>query len=230
MGVTLGIECSQRQSSVAVRGSDGVVRSAILESASGIDDQLLIQIDSLIRAVGAGPQDLSLVGASLGPGGFTGLRISLATAKMLAKTCRCDLVGVPTAAVAVHTWRAKAQSHADVVVGVALATKRSETWLAIAGGGNVVQQGQVVDEDGLGHHLQASKATILLADDTFPEALRQVAHCAGATVQLLECSSSACLELAEAQWRNGHTVAPEALVPLYPREPEAVRVFQGPKS
>ncbi len=229
MGVTLGIECSQRQGSVAVRGSDGVVKMTALESASGIDDQLMIVIDQLVRDVGARPRDLSLIGVSLGPGGFTGLRISMATAKVLAKTCQCALVGVPTAAVASQTWRQQTPAQADAKIGVALATKRCETWFTVISDDGPIGAGCLVDQQGLEDMMQANRPSIVLADATFPDELRQVVEQSGGTVHPLQCDSSACLVLAEASWRQGELVDPEALIPLYPREPEAVRVFQGPR-
>ncbi|HJO15763.1 MAG TPA: tRNA (adenosine(37)-N6)-threonylcarbamoyltransferase complex dimerization subunit type 1 TsaB [Phycisphaerales bacterium] len=227
MGVILAIECSQRQGGVSVRGRDGIVRTALLESASGVDDQLLPEIDRLLCASGDCPADISLVGASIGPGGFTGLRITIATVKMLAKACQCDVVGVPTASIAAVQWRGTHPG--DAPVAVALATKRGETWLTVVdGSGHHIEQGQQVDAPTAQRVLGACGVHVLLADETLPEAFQAVAQSIGATIEPLWCTSEACLALTEQAHAAGQLSDVESLIPLYPRAPEAVRVFQPP--
>lgn len=227
MGVTLAIECSQRQGGVSVRGRDGIVRTALLESASGVDDQLLPEIDRLLCASGDRPADISLVGASIGPGGFTGLRITIATVKMLAKSCQCDVVGVPTASIAAAQWWGTHPD--DAPVAVALATKRGETWLTVVdGSGHHIEQGQQVDAPTAQRVLGARGAHVLLADEALPEAFRAAAHSIGATIEPLGCTSEACLALTEQALAAGQLSDVESLIPLYSRAPEAVRVFQPP--
>jgi tRNA threonylcarbamoyladenosine biosynthesis protein TsaB len=227
VGVTLAIECSQRQGGVSVRGRDGIVRTALLESASGVDDQLLPEIDRLLCASGDRPADISLVGASIGPGGFTGLRITIATVKMLAKACQCDVVGVPTASIAAAQWRG---THPDEApVAVALATKRGETWLTVVdGSGHHIEQGQQVDAPTAQRVLRACGAHVLLADEALPEAFQAAAQSIGATIEPLGCTSEVCLALTERALAAGQLSDVESLIPLYPRAPEAVRVFQPP--
>ena len=100
MKIHLAIEASQRFGTIAVQAQGDEVRVSAIESASGIDDQLMLQIDHMVRDLGGVPADLGLIGVSIGPGGFTGLRVATATAKALAMTTGCDLVGVPSAVVA----------------------------------------------------------------------------------------------------------------------------------
>ncbi|MCH2141290.1 MAG: tRNA (adenosine(37)-N6)-threonylcarbamoyltransferase complex dimerization subunit type 1 TsaB, partial [Phycisphaerales bacterium] len=92
MSVVLGIECSQRLGGVALQAGEGQVSQERLESASGVDDQLMLAIDRLFREAGQAPSTLELIGLSIGPGGFTGLRVAVSTARMLAMTTGCRIV------------------------------------------------------------------------------------------------------------------------------------------
>jgi tRNA threonylcarbamoyladenosine biosynthesis protein TsaB len=57
-------------------------------------EQLLDELDGLLGEVGLIPPDLAGICVGVGPGSFTGLRIGLATAKVLAYSLSLPLVGV----------------------------------------------------------------------------------------------------------------------------------------
>lgn len=56
--------------------------------------KLLPAIDQVVKTAGWQPQDLDRIVVAQGPGSFTGLRIAVTTAKMLAWTLKKDLVGI----------------------------------------------------------------------------------------------------------------------------------------
>lgn len=68
-------------------------------------EELLARIDALLGSAGIRPADLDGLVVGTGPGGFTGLRVGLATAKGLAVALRVPLVGVPTAAALLEAAR-----------------------------------------------------------------------------------------------------------------------------
>ncbi len=61
-------------------------------------EELLVRLQSLLRARGVGLADLGAIVVGTGPGAFTGLRVGLATAKALASGLGVPLVGVATSA------------------------------------------------------------------------------------------------------------------------------------
>lgn len=220
MSITLAIECSQRGGGVAVRGASGDIQTAMLTSASGVDDRLITEIDQLFRNANLAPADLTLVGISIGPGGFTGLRVAVSTAKMLALTTGCLIVPVASARVAaasrVHRQR----------VAVVLASRRGTAWLTRVGA-NVEIEGTpgLVDISSFEQAIDGCEAVI--ADAHLPDDMAHIAAAHSLPCEDPRFDPAKCLELAEAGLSRGEQVDPHCLEPLYPRIPEAVRLFDA---
>ncbi len=91
----LGIETSTRAASVAVVSDDKVLAEVIQESNSPHSETLQVQIEEVLKNSGVG-EKIDAVAISIGPGSFTGLRIGLAAAKILAYAWKIKIIGVPT--------------------------------------------------------------------------------------------------------------------------------------
>src|SRR5262245_9350766 len=102
--VMLAIETSQRRGGVAVRDAQGRAHLEWLDPQSRHDDDLIAAIDRLYARLGLAPRHTQAVAVSVGPGGFTGLRIAVSAAKMLAETLGAELVAVPTALVGAESY------------------------------------------------------------------------------------------------------------------------------
>jgi tRNA threonylcarbamoyladenosine biosynthesis protein TsaB len=95
----LALDTATRQPALALARPDGQVLAArSWTSRHRHGEQLLSELDALLGEVGAGPRHLRGLVVGTGPGSFTGLRIGLATAKVLAYSLSVPLVGVPTTA------------------------------------------------------------------------------------------------------------------------------------
>lgn len=178
------------------------------------DDDLMPAIDRLLRRIGAAPRDLARVGVSIGPGGFTGLRIAVTTAKVIAFATGAACVGVPTARVV-----ARRAVHAGRPFAVALASKGESAWVttfdasgAESGPGRLRA---AADLPGLG-------VPLLIADRFLPDAMRAACTRLGIAVVPPVFDPLACLELTAA----AAPCDPVLLAPIYPREPEAVRLWR----
>lgn len=57
---------------------------------------LMESIDTCLKRLGCAPQDLDCLGAGIGPGSFTGIRIGVATMRMMAQVLSRPVVGIPT--------------------------------------------------------------------------------------------------------------------------------------
>jgi tRNA threonylcarbamoyladenosine biosynthesis protein TsaB len=229
--VVLAIETSQRPpgAGVAVRVGEGAVEVELIAHGSGSprhDDDLLPAIDRLFRRVGLAPADLSggrgSVGVSVGPGGFTGLRIAVTTAKMFAEALGAAVVAVPSALVAAEHYEG------DGPLVVALASKAETFWSAHLKRSEVEGAWRVARPPGIisAAELPIDEIAAVLADAHFPSAAR--ARCEHAGVPVIEpvFDPAACLAVTERLLDAGERSDPLALTPSYPRPPEAVTIWE----
>ncbi|MEZ6233244.1 MAG: tRNA (adenosine(37)-N6)-threonylcarbamoyltransferase complex dimerization subunit type 1 TsaB [Phycisphaerales bacterium] len=232
------------------RGESVIDQEPVRGRAGRQDDDLMPAIDRLVRRAGLSARDVERVAVSIGPGGFTGVRVAVATAKALGETImlcsgtRACCVGVPTARVAAwHRCReataSRTGAYADAFV-VALASKRDTAFLSVFDrsgepvAGVVPASGAIGDAAAL-HTLAGDDAarsgepriTVIVCDRHLPEAMREEATRLGLLIAPLRLSAAACARVAA----TIQPVDPLALLPLYPREPEAVtkwRALHGP--
>jgi tRNA threonylcarbamoyladenosine biosynthesis protein TsaB len=180
----------------------------------------MTEIDHLFQMTNHVPAELSLLGVSIGPGGFTGLRVAVSTAKMLALTTGCAVVPVASAQVAAasrpHTQR----------VAVVLASRRGTAWLTrIEPNLDIIGTPGLVDTNTLGQAIEGCK--VILADSHLSEDMAQIVAAQSLIREDPVFDPVKCLELAEAGLSRDQQVDPHCLEPLYPRIPEAVRLFDA---
>ena len=94
-GVTLGIETSGLEGSIALRWDGTCVDQCILERRRHAQS-LISQVQFLLRKHQLAPRDVDLVAVSHGPGSFTGLRVGVVFAKTFAFASGCRLAAVDT--------------------------------------------------------------------------------------------------------------------------------------
>ncbi len=94
----LAIDTSGMSSSVAVGDpATGQVAAEVnVRRRRTHSEQLMEHIDTVLHLAGVEGKSLTGIAVSTGPGSFTGLRIGLATAKVLAYTWQIPIVGVDT--------------------------------------------------------------------------------------------------------------------------------------
>lgn len=211
--------------SVGLRDASGDIEVLARERivpAKRHDDALMRTIELAMANAARSPKSLDVVVVSCGPGGFTGLRVAITAAKMIAATTGCACAPVPSALVAVCSFQERGDGER---IAVAMAGKRGTAWVAwIDTNASVEQQldaamkGVVVDQSQFVAEATARRIDTLIADAHAPESIRDAANDAGIQVVPPDFTSDACLSLA---W-SVKPIDPLALAPLYPREPEAV--------
>jgi tRNA threonylcarbamoyladenosine biosynthesis protein TsaB len=96
--VILGLDTSTPATAVAVWAPDGPAVECRDDPAPGARPghaaRLLVLVEAAFREAGAGWEDIERIAAGVGPGGFTGLRLGVATARALAQARDLPLVGV----------------------------------------------------------------------------------------------------------------------------------------
>ena len=216
----IAMEISQRDGGVAVRCPDGSILVERLTSSTRRGDALMPAVESICRQAGITPGDLEGIGVSIGPGGFTGLRIGIAAAKMLSWSLDIPLVAMQTALLAAET-----AGDLDGLMAVVLASKDDTCWLTLvegaSGSRSISQAGTLVEPEMFLATIQG--VDHLLVDEHLPESM--AGH--GLITRRPEFDPAVLLEMTERRLASGETVDPLELSPLYPREPEAVRLWDS---
>ncbi|MGA1401045.1 MAG: tRNA (adenosine(37)-N6)-threonylcarbamoyltransferase complex dimerization subunit type 1 TsaB, partial [Phycisphaerales bacterium] len=128
---TLAIELSARIGSVALRDLDGRIAQRRFEPGDRRREPLLPEIDRLVRDASMRPDQLRAIGVSTGPGGFTGLRISIAATKGIATALRLPVVAVPSTLVMAESVLIADSGSIRGATSVLtmVASKRGSAWL-----------------------------------------------------------------------------------------------------
>lgn len=226
-GVIAAIEASGPRASVAVGRRDAVLRLEPVAASLGHHDDLMAALARAVEVIGASPGDLAEVRVSIGPGGFTGLRIAVATAKMLALATRCRLVAVPEALAAAHA----AEEIAPGPMCVCLAGKGGQYWSSLdptdrSSDGQVMSAKELAAESarrGIGRIVLTQPA------ERFAD-LVVAAQGAGLNVLVVDPSAAHVWTAGADLAAGGVWADPSSLCPLYPREPEAVRLWRERQS
>lgn len=227
--VLLAVETSQRDGSVALQIAGKMCGTVHFPCGGRHEDRLLPSIDELMQANELQPRDLDAVAVSIGPGGFTGLRIAVSTAKGIAETTDCSTIAVPSALVAAEHVRSRVEPGGRVLV--ASASKKDTCWLTLL---ECVPEGWDEVEGG-GIHVvdpppEATVAlcegALLIADEHIPSAFKESVSSIVQGLEEPHLDAEACARIASWMLGRGETVDPLDMQPLYPREPEAVRSWR----
>lgn len=225
-GLTLAIETSNPGAgaggvALARVRDDGVefLGERDLAPSGRHDDALMPAVDALLTGAGLGPRDLHCVAVSIGPGGYTSVRIAVMTAKAICEATGAHCIGVPTASVAAAGYAGDAER-----VLVTLASKRGACWAASVSTSDTadVDAWGIVDAESIAERVRASGMSVALVDEHLPDTVVEALRGAGVRLESICLRASACLRAA----MRVSPVDPAELVPIYPREPEAVRKWR----
>jgi len=223
------METSNRNGGVALRTGGGDIHVKPLVEKHRHDDALMPAIERLCTDAGVRPADLDVIGVSVGPGGFTGVRIAVVTAKVLAEVLGCDLVEVPTAEVVAASVPVRTGDSTGNLA-VCLSAKRDTVWVqrfaAEKGRWRSTRPGAVIRAA----DLLAEPTDLVAADEHLPEEAKAACRSAGTEIIEPRFDPVKCLELTLEKLALGETVTPLDLLPLYPREPEAVSKWRERKA
>ena len=219
--IILSLELSQRDGTVSMSNRDGAESTKTVHTSSRGVDTVFPTISKIAEELSISPRSIELVAVSIGPGGFTGLRTSVAIAKMISFSTGATIIPVETALVTVASLKTD-KGFYYVLSGV----KHDAFWLSkihlqtkerccSASISCVAELEKSINE-----------ADGVFADSFAPEALP--ALCLNNDVPLFnsEPNAQALLRLGRELYNSGVSVDPLKVSPLYPREPGAVRMWK----
>lgn len=127
--ILLAIETAGSVCAAAVLRGASLQASESLPMRHGHGEALLPMVDRVVAAAGLRPQQLEVVAAAVGPGGFTGIRVGLAAAHGIALATGARLVGVTNFA-AVASATAPLAPECPTLL-VALDSRRADLYLQL---------------------------------------------------------------------------------------------------
>jgi len=221
----LAITGSQRSVGVAAWREGGAVIAVDHVEPSRDRDWLWPSIDEACGRAGLAPAALTWIAVDVGPGGFSGLRTTIAAAQSIATVHGLPCIAVPSAlAAASSTWPAAAPDAPELAHAV-LAVKGSTAWIATLARdqrGWLQREASVIEWGSWVPHA----GSILLADAHCPAAIVQVCQAHAVPVVEPTWTGAGVMMAARRLWDDGQRIAPSALSPEYAREPEAVTLWR----
>jgi tRNA threonylcarbamoyladenosine biosynthesis protein TsaB len=231
----LALDTSTAQVSVAFGDGGSVLGSVQLTGGRRHAEQLAPAIDYLRTECGVELRDLTAIAVGTGPGLFTGLRVGVTTAKVMAQALRVPVVSVPSLDLVAYPLR-----HSERTIVAVLDARRREVFAAryqpVPGGVQRVSD--------YGVHAPAELVADLLADvaefphglllagdgvDRFPAEFAALDHAETAGPEFAAPSVDALVALATARVEREEFERPADLRPLYLRQSDA-EIMWGERS
>ena len=122
----LAIESSAVTASVAILTDDIVTAEYTINYKKTHSQTLLPMIDQICAMTETKPDSFDIIGVSVGPGSFTGLRIGVATAKGIAFANNIPVVAVPTLEAMAYNY-----TGTDVYVCTVMDARRNHVYGAV---------------------------------------------------------------------------------------------------
>jgi len=199
---------------LAPKGAE-ILAQEPLSLESRLDDDLMPAIDRLMRRFGAPPRGLAAIAVSVGPGGYTSVRIGVSGARMIARATGARTYAVPTAMVGAIA--ASREVPHGTTLAVCLAWKNAEAWVHRFRAGDppiALDAGSIM----LGSQIEPE--AVIVVEPAFAS---HVSRAGSDRVVPIRVSASDVVRACAHTAPSG----PDSLVPLYPREPEAVTKWRA---
>lgn len=219
-GVTLlALDAAGGSCSVALWAGGRVVARRFSRMARGQSERLVPMIAEVMAEWGGGFADLDAVAVTTGPGGFTGVRIGLATARGLALARGLPLIGVTSFEVAAAA--AGPAERAGRLVLAVLDSKRDELFYQLFDA-DLGERAAPVESDLKGLAAALPADPLVVTGDAAARALAALQAAGRSDVVLAKAAgpADAALLAARAALRDPAAAARRPVRPVYLRPPD----------
>ncbi len=221
--LVLGVDTSTPQVAVAIGDRHGLRGEVRLVGERRHAEQLAPAVQYLCHELSMRLGEVSAIAVGIGPGLFTGLRVGVTTAMVMAQALRLPVVGVPSLDLVAFPLR-----HAGRDIAVAIDARRGEVFHArytpVPGGVQRVGDYGLATPADLVAELGVEGEALLLAGDgvaRYEEHFSALEHAERAGAEFCWPSVSALVELAVGRVEREEFCTPWELRPLYLRESDA---------
>ncbi|MGA7456660.1 MAG: tRNA (adenosine(37)-N6)-threonylcarbamoyltransferase complex dimerization subunit type 1 TsaB [Methyloceanibacter sp.] len=216
----LALDTSMGACSAAMLAVDGAARTLVLREAlmaRGHAEALMPMVAEVMQERGTAFADLDLIAATVGPGSFTGVRITIAAARGLALVTRAKLFGTDSLSVMARSALASGEVGATPFA-VAVDARRGMLYLGLYDEAARKLEGPLLIAPDEALHLLPPNPRVAVGSgaELLAAAGAQQGRLIEARLPELQPSAGA---LAEIAYASGETVP--TLKPLYLRPPDA---------
>jgi tRNA threonylcarbamoyladenosine biosynthesis protein TsaB len=224
----LGIETSTRRVGVVLASEEGMLARVELGGYADSGpprhaERRVPAVEYCCAQIGTGLEHVTAVAVGIGPGMFTGLRVGVTTAKVLAQTLRVPMIPIPSLDLLAYPLR-----HSHGLVVPAIDARRNEIYyalyLTVPGGVQRSSDYEVGSPDDLAAELEAQGVESLLCGDgalRFASSFADLKGTELAGPAHAAPSLAALSELAVARYQREEFFAPDDVLPLYLRKSDA---------
>ncbi len=219
----LCIDTATPQVGVAIGSDEGVLGRVELVRPQHHAEHLAPAIEYLCDKLDVSLDQLSAIGVGIGPGLFTGLRVGVTTAKVMAQALRVPLIAVPSLDLLAFDVR-----YTDRLVVPVVDARRSEVFYAtyrqVPGGVQRLSEYEICTPEDLAAELGAKGEEVLLIGDgalRYRERFAEMDRMEFGPASLCYPSTSALVELARAKFAREDFAQPRQVHPLYLRVSDA---------
>ena len=217
---TLAIELTLQEGEIGVSSVDGKVFIQNIQTNTRDSDDVLPAIDGLMKKANLKPKELTLIALSIGPGGFTTMRIATTIAKHVSFITGAPIVAVPSAISA-------AASQKDYSSLFAIeAVKSNSFWLSKL----TFTKGHWQCDAQLTTTKAVKESTFTQQGILCSPEHAELANEFNLPILPYTPSATSLMVVSGERFNRGETTGAAALTPLYPREPEAVRKWKAQRN
>jgi tRNA threonylcarbamoyladenosine biosynthesis protein TsaB len=219
----LAIDTATPRVSLALGRGGEVIGDVSLDGGRRHAEQLAPAVEYLCRELDVSLHQLAAIAVGLGPGLFTGLRVGVTTARVMAQSLRIPMIGVPSLDLIAYPLK-----HTSRIVVPVVDARRREVFYAcyrpVPGGVQRITSYEVRSPDALAGELAALGEDVLLAGDgalRYRDVLAHLDRVELAGPGSSAPSAAALVELATARYEREEFDPPAGVHPLYLRRSDA---------
>jgi tRNA threonylcarbamoyladenosine biosynthesis protein TsaB len=218
--IALGIDTSGYVNAVGVTDGERVLAEDTFTAKTDSLEQIVDNIDAVLKRAGLTLKDVGGTGVGLGPGSWTGIRVGVTVGKMLAFSAGKPVCGVSTLEALAFSVRGES----DLICAVVSAGIKDAVYAGLyhSAEGMLSQQGEyyVGDVKGLGALL--NKNYLLVGDGAETYAV-VIGQCKGIKMKAVNATpnGAAVAALAARRFEKGESDDALSLTPLYLKESTA---------
>lgn len=226
--IVLGIDTSGYANAVGVIDGDKVLADFTFEARTDSLEKIVANLDVALRSAGLTLKDVKGIGVGLGPGSWTGIRVGVTVAKILAFSADKPVAGVPT----LEALAGGAGDEAPLICPVISAGTGDMVYAAFyhAQDGSIIRTGEyyVGDVSGLAKMVKEPTVFVGTEAEAYCRLISLALAPPGISVSAVAAapSGSAVARLAAGRLEHGESDNVLALTPLYLKESTA-RAFMG---